>query len=192
MMEIKTFFAIIASVIGVGSFIPYILDTFKKKTQPHLYTWLIWTILQVTGVIAMYANGAGIGALALTIGAFFCAFLCIISIKYGTKNITKFDTFCLIGGLVATGVYVFLHQPLLSVILISVIDFLGFLPALRKTYLEPHTETLSLYALFVISGTFSVLALSTYSLITMLYPLTLVAINTIATIVIWIRRKPAT
>src|SRR5579872_3686300 len=116
-MELKTIFAIIATVIGVASFAPYIIDTFNRKTQPHLYTWLIWTILQVTGVIAMYNSGAGIGILALSIGAFFCGAICVLAIKYGTKNITKFDTACLIGALASIVAYVFLHQPLFSVIL---------------------------------------------------------------------------
>jgi len=187
-MELKTTFAIVATIIGVPSFIPYILDTFKRKTQPHVYTWLIWTILQATGVIAMYNNGAGIGILALAIGTFFCAFICIISFKYGTKNITPFDTMCLVGALISIGVYVFLHQPLLSVILVSAIDFMGFLPTLRKSWAEPHTETVSMYAFFLVSGLFSILALKDYSAITLLYPLTLIAINSISTVVIIIRR----
>lgn len=187
-MDMKTLFAIIATVIGVTSFIPYILDTFKRKTQPHIYTWLIWTILQATGVIAMYNNGAGIGILALAIGTFFCAFICIISFKYGTKNITPFDTVCLVGALISIGVYVFLHQPLLSVILVSVIDFMGFLPTLRKAWAEPHTETVSMYAFFLISGMFSVLALREYTVITTLYPLTLIGINSIASVTLVIRR----
>jgi len=188
-MELKTVFAIIATIIGVGCFIPYIVDTFKKKTQPHIYTWLIWTLLQATGVIAMYKGGAGIGVLALTIGTFFCGFTCVISIKYGTKNISTFDTICLIGALASMCIYFFMHQPLLSVILISAIDFMGFLPTLRKAYYEPYTETLSMFAFFMISGIFSVLALSTYTVITAFYPLTLVFINVIATVVIWARRR---
>jgi hypothetical protein len=188
-MELKTVSAIVATVIGVGCFIPYILDTFKRKTQPHIYTWLIWTILQATGVIAMFNNGAGIGVLALTIGTFFCAFVCIISIKYGTKNITMFDTICLIGALLSIGVYVFLHQPLLSVILISAIDFMGVLPTLRKAWIEPHTETLSMYALFLVSGCFSVMALHEYTATTVIYPATLVVINVLATLVIFFRRS---
>lgn len=190
-MDIKTLYGYIAAVIGIACFIPYIRDMFRKTTQPHIYTWLIWTILQVTGVIAMYNNGAGIGALALAIGALFCAAICLLSLKLGTKNITLFDTICLIGALGATGIYVFLHQPLLSVILISAIDFTGFLPTLRKAYYEPWTETLSMYMLFVLSGIFSVMALAHYSLITTFYPLTLIVINTLGTIMIWWRRRTA-
>ncbi|HTB31176.1 MAG TPA: hypothetical protein VK808_04070, partial [Bacteroidia bacterium] len=136
---IKFICGIIATLIGTGSFYPYLRDVFKRKTQPHTYTWLIWAILQVTGVMAMFNNGAGIGALSLTVGAFFCAYIFILSLKYGTKNITTFDTLCLIGALAATAVYVFMHNPVLSVILITIIDLVGFLPTMRKAYSEPHS-----------------------------------------------------
>ncbi|HTB07506.1 MAG TPA: hypothetical protein VK806_11190 [Bacteroidia bacterium] len=188
-MELKTAFGITASVIGSACFIPYILDIYKKKTRPHIYTWLIWTILQVTGVVAMYNSGAGIGILALATGSVLCAYTCILSIKFGTKNITTFDTFCLIGALISIAVYIFLKQPLLSIILISAIDFVGFLPTLRKAYIEPYSETLAMFAFFALSGTFTMLALHDYSFTTILYPLTLIGINIIATLVIWMRRR---
>jgi hypothetical protein len=188
-MEIKTVFGIIASVIGSGCFVPYIIDIYKKKTKPHIYTWLIWTILQITGVVAMFNSGAGIGVLALATGSILCAYVCILSLKFGTKNITTFDTACLIGALISIAVYIFLKQPLLSIILISAIDFIGFLPTLRKAYIEPYSETLIMFAVFAVSGTFTMLALHDYSLTTILYPLTLIGINIIATVVIWWRRK---
>jgi hypothetical protein len=187
-VEIKTAFGIIASLIGTGCFIPYISDIYKKKTKPHIYTWLIWTILQVTGVVAMYNSGAGIGILALATGSILCAYVTILSIKHGTKNINTFDTLCLIGALASIGVYIFLKEPLLSIILISAIDFVGFLPTLRKAYIEPYSETLTMFAFFAVSGVFTMLALHDYSLTTILYPLTLIGINILATTVIWLRR----
>lgn len=188
-MDIKTIFGIIAAIVGVGCFVPYLRDMFLHKTKPHIYTWLIWTILQIVGVLAMYNSGAGYGALALGIGAFFCGLVCALSLKYGTKNITVFDTICLVGALASIVVYVFLHQPLISVILISAIDFMGFLPTLRKVYHEPYTETISMFALFTLSGVFSVIAMSEYSIITLFYPCTLMVINTMAVVMIWMRRK---
>ena len=187
--DYKTICAITAAVIGAGCFVPYILDIYKSKTKPHAYTWLIWTILQVTGVIAMYYSGAGIGILALAIGSVLCGYVFVLSLKHGTKNITTFDTVCLIGALGAIGVYIFLKDPLLSIILISAIDVAGFLPTLRKSWLEPYSETVSMFAFFAISGTFTILALKDYSFTTALYPATLMAINITATIVIVLRRQ---
>ena len=188
-IDYKTICGIIASLIGTGCFIPYIKDIFKKKTKPHIYTWLIWTILQVTGVIAMLKNGAGIGVLALGTGSVLCAYTCILSIKYGTKNITKFDSLCLIGALASIVVYILMKDPLLAIILISAIDFVGFLPTLRKSYLEPYSETITMFAFFSISGLFTMLALKEYTIVTSLYPLTLIGINIIATVVLYVRRK---
>lgn len=187
--SIKTACAVIGAIIGVWSFIPYIKDIYRGKTKPHSYTWLIWTILQTTAVIGMISNGAGIGVLSLTIGIFFCAYVWILSFKYGSKNITPFDTFCLIGSLASIAVYIFLKSPLLAVIFVSTIDMIGFMPTLRKIYQEPHTETLSTFAWFIISGTLSVTAISTYSFITLIYPVSLIAANTVCTLLIFWRRK---
>lgn len=186
---IKFTCGIIATIIGTASFFPYLRDVFKKKTQPHTYTWLIWTILQVTGVLAMYNSGAGIGALTLGVGAFFCGYIFILSLKYGSKNITMFDTLCLIGALAATGVYFFLHDAVLAVILITVIDLVGFLPTMRKAYSEPYSETLSMYALFFVSSGFNLVAIGVYSITTTLYPATIMCTNLICTTILWARRK---
>ncbi len=191
-LDYKTACGTLAAIIGSACFVPYIRDIYRKTTTPHVYTWLIWTILQGTVVIAMFNNHAGFGVLSLATGTVLCAFTCILSIKNGTKNITTFDTICLIGALASICVYIFLKDTLLSIILMSVIDFVGFLPTLRKMYIEPHSETLAMYALFAFSGTFTLLALSEYSLITILYPATLMLINIIATLVIYMRRKQPT
>src|ERR1700739_1533133 len=188
-VDYKTLSGITASIIGSACFIPYIRDIFKKKTRPHIYSWLIWTILQVTGVIAMFKNGAGIGVLALSKGAILCGYTSILCIKHGTKNITTFDSLCLVGALASIGVYIYMKDPLPSIILISVIDFVGFLPTLRKAYSEPYSETISMFAFFSVSGLFTMLALNSYTLVTTIYPLTLIGINIIATLVLWTRRK---
>jgi hypothetical protein len=186
---IKTACGIIATIISMVAFIPYLKDIFRKKTQPHSYTWLIWTILQITGVVAMFNNGAGIGALALATGALFCMYVFILSLKYGTKNITVFDTVCLIGALAAIGIYIFLHNPTLSVILITVIDFAGFLPTLRKAYAEPYSETISLFTLGVVWSTFNLVAISSYSIVTTLYPAFILFANALCSALLWTRRK---
>ncbi len=186
---IKTTCGIIATIIGTASFYPYLRDMLRRKTEPHTYTWLIWTILQVTGVMAMFNSGAGIGALPLTVGAFFCGAIFFLSLKFGSKNITTFDTLCLIGALASIGVYFFLHNAVLAVILITVIDLVGFLPTMRKAYSEPYSETLSMYALFFVSSVFSLVAIGVYSITTTLYPATIMCTNLICCTILWARRR---
>jgi hypothetical protein len=67
-MNYKEFFGVIAVIIGLASFFPYLRDIFLRKTTPHMYSWLVWSILQTIGVIAMIVGHAGYGAFGLAVG----------------------------------------------------------------------------------------------------------------------------
>lgn len=187
-MNYKIICALVASIASVSCFIPYIRDIFKGTTTPHKYTWLIWTILQITGSFIMFNEDAGLGALSLAAGGLLCGFIFILSIKRGTKNITFFDIACLIGALISICIWVFLKNPILSIILISLIDFIGFLPTLRKIYIEPYSETVSTYFLSVISVSFSLLVISDYNFSTVFYLATLIGTNSFCVIEIIYRK----
>ena len=189
MITIKIIIGLVASIVGIFCFVPYFRDIFLHKTKPHIYTWLIWSLLQGTSVFIMFYGGAGIGVLPFVIGTILCGSIFILSFKYGTKNITLFDTICLIGALVALIFYIFLHDPVSSIILVSVIDFIGFIPTFRKSYAEPKTETSSTYLISAISSALAIVALLNYSLVTMLYPATLILTDMVCWLIIVLRRN---
>lgn len=188
-MSIKVIFAVVSSLIGISCFIPYIVDIFKGKTKPHSYSWLIWTILQTTGVIAMSSGGAGVGVMSLAIGAILCGFVFFLSLFYGSNNINIFDTICLIGALISIVIYFFLKDALLSVIVVAITDIIGFLPTFRKSYEEPNTETFSTYILSLISSLLALRALSVFSLTTSFYLISLVLTNGLCALIIYTRRR---
>ncbi len=187
---IKLTFGLIAGALAIGCFLPYFRDIFKRKTTPHTYSWLIWSILQITGVVAIIVGHGGYyGVLGIGIGALFCLSIFVLSFKYGTKNITAIDTFSFIGALLAIVIWIFTKNPLYSVVLISIIDFVGFIPTIRKGYEEPYTETMSTYLMASISDVFAILALSTFSLVTTLYLGTLVFSNALFVVILLYRRR---
>ncbi len=67
--------------------------------------------------------------------------------------------------------------PFWSVILVTMIDFVGFLPTLRKSLLKPFEETLSIYVLTSLKFFLALLALQDYSVITALYPAYMIVVN---------------
>ncbi len=188
-MNIKLFFGLISSVVAIVCFVPYLIDIVKKKTEPHMYSWLIWTILQIVGVMAQLKDGAGYGSWALAIGAFFCFSIFLLSFKYGTKNISKFDIFCLISSLFAILVYINIKNPVWAIIVVTTIDFVGFLPTFRKGYEEPFSETPSTFVMSAVANFLSLLALQNYSLTTVLYIASLFLTNSsFATMIYWRKR----
>jgi hypothetical protein len=184
----KFILGLISSIIAVIVFVPYFWDIFKKKTQPHMYSWLIWGLLQLIGAAALFKGGAGYGALALFVGAILCLGVFVLSFKYGTKNIKRFDVLCLVGALFALVLYVFVKNPLYSVILITVVDFTAFLPTFRKGYEEPYSETRSAFLLSACSQILTLFALEHYSFTTVLYVASLFITNSILVAILTFKR----
>ena len=188
-MDIKIIFFIISTVILIIGFFPYVRDIFLLKTKPHIYTWLIWTITQGTAALGALYGGGGWGALILAIGALLAFSIFLFSIKHGTKNITKGDTIVFIVALGAILVWWQLHMPLLSIIMVSIIDFLGYVPSFRKSYVDPWSETLISWNASSLSNILAILALSEYNLITTMYLVTIIFANTILFLICFFRRR---
>jgi hypothetical protein len=187
-MELKIIASIISVIFGTISFIPYLKDIFSKKTQPHLYTWLIWTLTQGTATVALWYGNGGLGGLNLTIGTFLILCVCFFSIKHGTKNITIHDTIILFISILAIIIWWQLKQPVLSIILVSVIDLLGYIPTYRKSYMHPWSENLLAWIGFSMGNIFAIAALDEYNFLTLTYLVFIVIGNTIFSFFIFIRR----
>ena len=189
-INIKLILAILATVVIVGgAFLPYLRDIFRGKTKPHAYTWLVWTITQGTAVAGLIKGKGGWGALTLIIGIVFCLIIFLLSLKYGTRNITKSDTVILVAALSAIVVWWQLENPLLAIFMVSVIDVLGYIPTFRKTFEEPWTETAISWAVFSLVNILIIFALSEYNLLTLTYLVTITFANFTLLAICLIRRR---
>ena len=189
-IDIKLIFAICAILTAVfGSFLPYIRDVFKKKTKPHAYTWLIWTITQGVAAAGLLYGKGGWGFFELLIGTFFVFLIFLISLKYGTKNITKSDTIVLIFALLSIAVWLKMNSPILAVFMVSVIDFIGYFRTFRKSFLQPRSETVLSWFGFFCSDIFAILALYSYNFLTLTYLVTIAVGNLIIISICLFRRQ---
>lgn len=100
-MDIKLAFAVIATILSLIVAAPYIVSIFKGQTKPHIYTWLIWTLTQGIATFAVIHGGGKFGSISLFIGSIMVFFIFLISLKYGTKDITRSDMVALIFALIA-------------------------------------------------------------------------------------------
>lgn len=105
------------------------------------------------------------------------------------KNITTSDKWNLVGAAIALGLWFITSNPLWSVILITIVDFLGFVPTIRKSYMKPHEETLIHYVLAGLKFVLAIAALDSYNLTTWLYPASLVAANLLFVVMLVARRR---
>ena len=185
----KIIFTTIATILGIIGFIPYLKDVFRLKTKPHIYTWLIWAITQTTAIVGIIYGGGAWGALNLIVGTIFVIIIFFLSFRYGSKNITKQDTLVLFLALCSVIAWWQLNNPLLAVIMVSIIDALGYIPSFRKAYKDPWSETQSTWLIFTISNIFALLALDKYNLLTVTYLGSITLANILMFLICFLRRK---
>ena len=111
-MEIKLILAIISSMMSVILFVPYVIDILKKKTEPHPYSWLIWTITVGIATVAGFRDGGGYGNVSMSIAVILCGVIFLLSLKKGTRNVNNFDLYCLVLALSILVFYLFTNDGL--------------------------------------------------------------------------------
>jgi len=189
MTDSKTIIGVIAIVLTFIGYAPYIRDIFLGKTKPHVFSWLIWTIVTTIIYALQISAGAGPGswvtlAVALTL---FLVFL--LGLKNGSKDIRKIDVVFLLAAVLALVLWRVVEQPVISIILLSSIDMLGFAPTIRKSWNDPYSETLSFYVITAFRHGLSIFALAEYNIVTYLFPITWVIANVLFAIMLIVRRS---
>jgi hypothetical protein len=181
---VKTSIAIVASIMAIFGNLPYLYDILNKRVKPHPYTWLVWSIVSCIIFFGQVAKGAGMGALPTAASEIFTVIIFFFSLRYGVSHIRKIDTFFLILALLGIVPWVLTDDPTISVIIAVSIDFIAFLPTLRKTWQHPDTETRTLYALNVVRHILMLFSLSAYNIATTLHSIIMIFMNTTMTFLI--------
>lgn len=177
----KLTIAIIAAVLAIIGNVPYLIDVIKGRAKPHPYTWLVWTIVSCIVFFGQVAKGAGVGAIPTAASEIFTVIIFLFSLKYGFKGVTKTDTLFLSLAIIGLIPWVLTNDPTWSVIIAVVIDLIGFIPTLRKTWNFPKTETPLLYSMNVARHILMLFSLQAYNIATMLHSVAMIITNTLMT-----------
>lgn len=172
--------AIIAALLTLAGFIPYIVSIFRGRTRPHLYSWLIWAIATVIVGAAQWFAGGGVGAwVTLFSGAITCFIVVLTWLRFDASQIKPIDALFLIIAACALPAWYITDNPLTAVVMLTIVDIAGFGPTFRKSYHAPFGENLTLYYLVCVRNLVSALALELYSLTTLLFPLVIAFANSV-------------
>lgn len=189
MIDYQTILGVIASIISLVGSVVYIRSILQGRTKPHLYTWLIFAILTTIALIAQIVDGAGPGAWMMAVTALSCGTTALLSLKYGEKSRTVSDRFALLAALLAIVPWLFTKDPLLSVIMISLIDGIAMIPTIRKSWHNPYQENLPTFWLANLKNVIALFALKNFTLTTSFYLISICFVNTALILVCLHRRR---
>lgn len=185
----KEILSIIAIILTLISFSVYVRSILKGFTKPHVFSWIIWSIITCTVFFAQLSDGAGAGAWPIGVSGVATVFIAILSyIKRHEIPITRSDWYYFLTALSAIPVWIISSDPLWAVIILTTVDVLGFVPTFRKSYQLPYTEPLLFDAIVFIRNMIAIAALENYTLTTVLFPAAVGLVCLIFLITIGLRR----
>jgi hypothetical protein len=191
-MTLSTFFGLISLIIGLIGYYVYIKAMVKGQNQPHLFSWLIWAIISAIIFVAQFTNHSGAGSWAAGITTLGCLSICLLSLKYGEKKITRTDLATLIFALCIIIIWQLTQNALYAVLLAGLIDFTAYLPTFRKCWHKPYNENVMGHAIGIGKFIFALAAVEHYSTITLFNPIVVVVMNIVLISFVLIRRKMLT
>ncbi len=182
-------FGLLSGLLSIISNVPYIRDILKLKTKPERASWLIWSVLGGIAFFSQLAKGAT-DSLWMT-GVQTCGVLLIfsLSIRYGVGGLTKRDMVALpVAGLGLVLWYI-TNEPAIALLIVILVDALGSALTCVKAYKAPDSETMSTWALSGTAGIFGALAVGSWHLILLAYPIYIMLANYAVVIAIYLGRK---
>lgn len=185
----KEILGILAALIAIAGYLPYLRGVRAGVVEPHPYTWLVSSIVSGVILAGQIADGAGVGALPTATSLFFTFIIFLYSLKYGLKHITKVDSLFLVLAAASFVPWLLTNDPTLSVVLAVVIDLIAFVPTIRKTWVAPTTESAVLYGLNIVRHVLTLFSLESYTIATTLHSIVMAVSNAIITAIIFTRRR---
>lgn len=162
--------SVLATGIALVAYVPYLIDMFKGKNRPHLYTWI--SIFLITGVVAyiQLVGGAGIGAIPTIFGVGVDGIILFYCFRFGTKDVVFIDKVCLAISIAGVITYAILtSKPAVSLGIVTAAEIISFIPTFRKTRNDPYSESLPSYYLLMLKLSLILIALQSYNLLTVSY-----------------------
>jgi hypothetical protein len=132
---------------------------------------VIWSINTSVAFLAVLHAGGGAGAAVIGFSAGVTLLITVLAwIKRADVEVTISDRLFFIAALVAMPLWHWMADPFWAVLLITMIELLGFGPTLRKTWAQPFSESVTFYALMLLRNLLVIAAMDQITLTTALFP----------------------
>lgn len=184
-MTFKTIASIVAGLLFLAAFVPYIRAIVRGDTKPAKASWIIWATLDSITIAGMFAkhtvNGQILGAV---LGAWTVAFL---AIKHGKPGWTKLDKFCLGGAVLGIVLWQVFSNPVLGIMTSLSVVFLGSFPTFASAWHNPAQEDRTAWTIFWLSCVAAMLAIPAWTLADAAQPITFTVIESTMVYILFLK-----
>jgi len=189
-VPIRSVLSIVAGLLFIAAFVPYICAIVRGDTKPAKASWVIWASLDSITIAGMYSkdavNGQILGAM---LGAWTVA---VLTLRYGTPGWTLLDKFCLGGAVLGIALWQAFSNPVLGIVTSLSVVFLGSIPTFMSAWKDPSKEDRTAWTIFWLSCVVAVVAIPSWTLQDASQPITFFAIESIMMYILYFRHQTQT
>lgn len=189
-LNYKQIASVLAICITFCAYYPYVRTIVQGNIKPHVFTWVIWSITTFIVFLAQVNSHAGAGAWPVGVSAIIT--ICVALLAYNKRadsSIARSDWLFFIAALSSLPFWYITADPFWAVVILTMVDMLGFAPTYQKVYRDPFGDDPWFYAQFTVSHILVIVAMNQYSITTTLFPVAMLVACLLITVMILIRRR---
>lgn len=169
--HVKTGLGALAIGLTLAALGPYLLASLVGRIRPHVYSWVIWGLTTLIVFATTLMHGGGMGAWPLGVSAVLTLAVAAAAWwRRGDVTITRSDRGFLVIAMSTLPLWYLTADPLYAVVVLTLVDLLGFGPTLRKAFTQPESESALFFLVFALRNAAVIGALEHYALATTLFP----------------------
>ena len=168
---------VLAGILAVADTIPYVRDTLRGTTRPHRGTWLIWGVLAIVVCFSQRADGATWSLIMAGAQALVTSLVFLLAIHRGVGGLSAIEAVMIaiaMGGVIGWFVA---GEPIVATVCVVAADLIGAAMMFPKTYRDPYSETLTMFAFASLGGALAAAAVGAADLALLLYPVYYCLVN---------------
>ncbi|MEM9343131.1 MAG: hypothetical protein AAGA87_08810 [Pseudomonadota bacterium] len=162
----------VSGALSAVAFLPYILDTLRRQTQPERASWLIWSVLSTIAFFSQVYEGATTSLWFVAVQVSGTILVCLLSVKRGVGGfMRRSDRWILIAAALGLMLWYFTSSAAYALAVTISISLLGGSVTVLKAYFEPRTETFSTWVLFLIASALALFSVGELDWVLLAYPM---------------------
>lgn len=140
----------ISGIFLIAGYLPYVYGVLKKTTRPSRVSWFIWSLSTVIILIGVASTGTHEAIWVPVADAIGCLIIFILSIFLGVGGWSRTDVISLVVCAMSIFTIWKTGDTLLALIMNLLIYVSGYIPTIRKSLINPRSESLSAWTLFLV------------------------------------------
>ncbi|MEN9621904.1 MAG: hypothetical protein RLZZ67_338 [Candidatus Parcubacteria bacterium] len=140
--------SVMAGILLIVGYIPYIWEVIQKKTVPNRASWFIWALSTVSLLFGVQETGTHEAVWVPIADAVGCTIIFFLALPFGVGGWSKTDRVSLVISVSSLFLWWYTGNAFIALIANLLVYVTGYIPTIAKAWKDPKSESKSAWSLF--------------------------------------------